>query len=379
VSLAFAAARSRLGAVRSHRLRFARRAPLVGAVLAALAGCTDLLPLGTVTVSPTAAALCVGDSVAFTADVRDEHGGAVASPQLSWSSSAPQIVSIDPVRGVAHALATGSAQITASSRGARSLPAALDVPADLLPEFVPDSLVLAPGDTMTLGVRLRRASSGPVPSHAPAITPASTRVAAIDASGLVTAKDTGRAGFSVGACGQTGGGAVDVFVPADSLTGASYLWLSGAAQVRVRLPAQAIDFTRTNGQPAFQVSGLVGPALNPSRAFLYEDTVALAGIGTYALDSLKSTDVTSSLACQPPRPFALYTDQAAVTLLFGLRGAAAEITTYTTQAPRSVSGRMIFRVRGSVNGQLGPGGGPDTLAAVYTFSVPLVSEGSVCP
>ncbi len=347
--------------------------------LSASSACTDRLPLGTtgtVTVAPSAAALCVGDSLAFTARVLDDSGHPVASPPLLWSSSAPQVVSIDPVDGVARALATGSTQITASSRGARSAPAGLDVPADLRPEFVPDSVVLAPGDTITLGVRLRRASGGALPSHTPVITPFSSRVASLDATGLVTAKDTGRASLALTVCGQAGGGAADVFIPPDSLTGSSYLWLSGAAELRVRLPAQAIDFTRTGGGPAFQV---VAPPGNPSRFFLYEDTVSLAGAGTYALDSLKSTEVTSTLACQPPRPFAMYTDQAAVTLLFGLRGASAQVTTFTSQAPRAVSGRMIFRVRGSVNGQLGPGGGPDTLAAIYTFSVPLVSVANVCP
>ncbi len=381
MSLAFAAAASRLGPVKPHRFRGARTGALAVLALAASSGCADLLPLrGTVTVQPGAAALCVGDSLAFTAQVLDSSGHLVSSPQLLWSSSAPQVASVDPSSGMAHALSTGSTQITAASGGGRSAPAALAVPADLVPEFVPDSVVLAPGDTMTLGVRLRRRSTGPVPNRTPVIAPFDSSVASLNAAGLVTAKVAGRAGLSLAACGQQGGGAVDVFTPPDSVTGLAYLWLSGAKELRVRLPVRALNFTRTGGGPAFQV---VGPVNNTTRFFLYEDTVPLTGPGAYALDSLKSSEVTQVLACQPPRPFAMYTDQANVsqlTQLFGLHGAAAQLTSFAPQnGYKAVSGRLVFRMRGEVSGQLGPGGGADTLAAIYTFSAPLVSWAGVCP
>jgi len=124
-------------------------------------------------------------------------------------------------------------------------------------------------------------------------------------------------------------------------------------------------------------------AVNSPRVFLYEDTVRLAGVGAYALDSLNSAEATSTLACQPPRPFADYTDTtniARLTLLFGLRGDSLHVTTFESRSGyTAVSGRMMFRMRGAVNGGLGPGGAPDTLAAVYTFSAPMVDTAGVCP
>jgi hypothetical protein len=79
----------------------------------------------------------------------------------------------------------------------------------------------------------------------------------------------------------------------------------------------------------------------------------------------------------------MYTDQANVsqlTQLFGLHGAAAQLTSFAPQnGYKAVSGRLVFRMRGEVSGQLGPGGGADTLAAIYTFSAPLVSWAGVCP
>jgi hypothetical protein len=355
-----------------------RRASGSTALLAALAitacsGKADGGPGTTVTVQPASAALCVGDSVVFSARALDGAGQDLPAAQFVWSSSAPGIASIDPASGVAHGLAFGSTQITAAAAGARSAPAALDVPGDLVPEFMPDSAVLAAGDTITLGVRLRRLSNGPLPNHVPVIAPFSSRVASLDITGLVTAKDTGRASLPLTVCGQAGGGAVDVFAPPDSVTGRGYLWLSGPADLRVRFPTRALNFTRKNGRPAFQV---VGPVSGPL-AFVYEDTVALTQSGQFPLDSLNSTEVVAQLACTPPRPFALYSNNgAATTLLLGMAGGSVRITSFVPQTSyAAVSGRMLFRMRGVVGGaaQL------DTLSAIFTFSSPLVTMVGACP
>ena len=361
-------------------MRWRSLVPLPAAFLLAACSGGGEGPGYTVTVQPGSSALCVGDSLAFTAQVTNGSGQVVSPASLAWASSAPQVVTIDAARGVAHALATGSTQITASSGGARSAPATLDVPADLVPQLVPDSVVLAPGDTMTLGVRLRRASSGPVPGHTPVITPSSTRVASIDASGLVTAKDTGRASFAVGACGQTGGGAADVFTPPDSATGLAYLWLSGAKELRLRLPARAFNLTLSNGGPSFQVAGQI----SRSRGFVYEDTVRLAATGAFPLDSLLRAEATDSLLqCRPPRPFAAYLDVTSLlqsTQLYGLAGDSLHVTGFTPRAGYvAVSGWMRFRMRGLINTQFTSGAAPDTLAAIYTFSAPLKDTLAACP
>jgi len=344
---------------------------------AACSGGGGETPSYTVTVQPAASALCVGDSLALTAQVLDGSGAPVGGAALSWSSSTPQVASVDPARGVARALATGTTAITASYRGSRSAPASLDVPADLLPEFVPDSVVLAPGDTMTLGVRLRRASAGLVPSgHVPAITPSSGTVANLDASGLVTAKAAGRAPFTVSACGQTGGGAADVFTPSDSVTGSAYLWLSGHNELHIRLGASLISFTRTNGRPAVDLGD------SAFSSFAYVDTAAVSGPAALPLDSLNSGEVVTKLQCAPPRPFATFGENslASPTVLFSLQGGSARVTSYAAHAGyTAVSGRLLFRMRGVVRGHLGPANGPDTLTAVYTFSAPLVTRTGACP
>jgi len=358
--------------------RLAAALSCVAAIAACSGGGGGEGPGYTVTVQPSSAALCVGDSQAFTAQVLDGSGRPVGGAVPAWSSGTPQVASIDPTRGVARALTTGSTAIVATYGGARSSAATLDVPADLVPQFVPDSLVLAPGDTMTLGVRLRRTSSGPVPAHVPLITPnVDTSVAKLDASGLVTAKAAGRASFTLTACGVQGSGAADVYSPPDSVTGLSYLWLSGPKEVRARLPARIIDFTRTNGRPAVEIgdSGV--------KALAYVDSAAVTGPASLPLDSLNSSELVAKLQCQPPRPFATYSDATSLTqptALFSLEGGMAVITSYAARTGYvAVSGRMVFRMRGLVNGQLGSGGSPDTLSAVYTFSAPLVTWTNACP
>lgn len=353
------------------------RSLLAVSAAALLAACSGSKEGGTgvaaIVVAPQAVALCVGDSLTFTAQVLDASGGTVTGSPVRWSSSAPQLVSVDSASGVARALGLGTAQITASVGSLRSAaPGRLDVPSDLLPEFVPDTVVLAPSDTFTLGVRLRRASAGPLPSRTPTITPSSDAIASLDATGLVTAKTAGTSSLTLAACGFTGHGAVQVYTPPDSQTGTGYLWLSGPVEFRYRLGTVVKNYSLTSTKPAFQVFGFANPK---GRQFAYEDTLRLSGIGTFPLDSLRSSE-TGSAQCAPARPFAVYGDSAPSSLL-SMRGGAAAVTTYSTAGGfRAVAGRVRARMSGVVGGNLTS---LDTLQAIFTFSAPLRDSTGACP
>ena len=354
-----------------------RASTLVAVSAAVLTACSGSKEGGTgvalVTVDPPAAALCIGDSLAFTAHLLDASGDTVPGSAVRWSSSAPSLVSVDSVSGFARALAFGTAQITASVGSLRSAtPGRLDVPSDLTAETVPDTVVLAPGDTFTLGARLRRVSSGPTPTRTPVIAALDTAPASITAAGLVTAKAVGTATFTLSACGFTGHGAAQVYTPPDSATGTGYLWLSGPVEVRYRLGTSVRNYLLSSRKPAFQAFGFANPK---GRSFAYEDTVQLAGPGTFALDSLRSSEV-SSASCAPPRPFAAYGDSTLSSLL-SLHGGAAAVTSYSTAGGfRAVSGRISGRMSGYLNGILTT---LDTLRLIYTFSAPLRDSTGVCP
>ncbi len=331
---------------------------------------------GSILITPKAAALCIGDSLAFIAQVLEAAGNPVPAAKVRWSSSAPNAASIDTASGMARALefVTG-AQITATSGGIQSAqPASLDVPGDLSPEFVPDAAVLAPGDTMTIGVRLRRtASTGPVPARTPVIAPLDTTVASLAASGLVTAKAAGTASFSLGACGLTGHGAVQVFTPPDSATGLGYLWLSGPAELRVSLGTVATNYVLTSQKRAFQIYGSTNSKANQ---FAYEDTLPLKGPGVFPVDSLSSTEVGQNITCAPPRPFAVYGASAPLTSITSMRGGSAAVTTYTSHTTWSaISGRVTTQMQGIVNGVASV----VTLRAIFSFSAPLRDSTNACP
>ena len=292
---------------------------------------------------------------------------------IRWTSSAPQTVAVDSVSGLAHALALGTTRISASVGSLLSAnPGRLDVPSDLDPQFVPDTVVLAPSDTFTLGVRLKRKSAGPVPNRTPVITPSSDAIASLDATGLVTATTTaGTSSLALTACGFTGHGAARVFTPPDSVTGLGYLWLSGPAELRASLGAVVRNFTLTSKKPAFQIFGGKG---SNGQQFAYEDTLQLTTTGIFPLDSISSSAVTSA-QCAPPRPFAVYGDNTPSALVT-MHGGSAAVTTFVQTGYRAVSGRVISRVRGFVNGVVLS---IDTLQAIYTFSAPLRDTTGVCP
>ncbi len=359
--------------VRSH---FALAA---AAALAACSGKGDGGPHASlrIAVTPLTAALCIGDSLTFAAQVLDTAGHVVAGSPIRWTSSAPTMVSVDSVSGVARALAFGTAQINASAGALRSAtPGRLDVPADLSPEFVPDTVVLAPLDTFTLGARMRRLSAGPAPSRTPVMAPSKNAVASLDATGLVTAKAPGTASLTLAGCGFTGHGAARVFTPADSLTGVGYLWVSPPAELHLSLPAMLYNFRTTAGLPAFQVFSLVGPASSPTRVFVSEYTATLSDTGTFRIDSLLSSEATTA-PCAPRRPFATYSEPPTLTALFSLSGGTTVVTTFASKGNYAiVSGRATLRMRGIVGGvttQL------DTVTAIYTFGAPLVTKTNACP
>ena len=359
-------------------MTLAARPLLVLPAAVLLAACSGSKDGGTgvavITVAPATAALCIGDTLTLRARVVDASGDTVPGSAVRWASSAPSSVSIDSVTGLARALALGTAQITATAGGLRSAtPGQVEVPSDLLPEFVPDTLVLAPGDTFTLGVRLRRASTGLVPVRTPVIAALDTAPASITTSGLVTAKAVGTAGFSLGTCGFTGHGAARVFTPPDSATGLGYLWLSGPAELRVSFGALALNFTLSTKKPAWQVASSLG---STSKQFVYEDTVRLTGAGPYPVDSLASSEATPTLPCQPPRPFAAYGDQSSLTSILSMHGGSAGVTTFTSKgAWFAIAGRVRIQMRGFFGGVTKL----DTLQAIYTFSAPLRDSTNACP
>lgn len=166
-------------------------------VLAACGGGSD--PGGTTTpdtpgppaslaIALPSAGVAIGDTATATAVVRDASGRTV-SAAVTWSSSAPNIATVNAATGLVRGVALGNAQITASTTGgsAPSGTAALTVKApsaatvSMFPQsFSPVSLVLARGGVVTFDFPIdidhnvifpKQANGQPVVPGAPADIP----------------------------------------------------------------------------------------------------------------------------------------------------------------------------------------------------------------
>jgi hypothetical protein len=74
------------------------------------------VPVATVTVSPAAASVQVGQTVQLTATPRDASGNPLSGRTITWASSAPGVATVSGA-GVVTGVAAGAATITATSEG----------------------------------------------------------------------------------------------------------------------------------------------------------------------------------------------------------------------------------------------------------------------
>lgn len=79
-----------------------------------------LEPVASITISPSAAQLDVGQAQQFTATPRDRFGVALSGRAITWTSSATVVATVSST-GLVQAVAAGSATITATSEGVTAL------------------------------------------------------------------------------------------------------------------------------------------------------------------------------------------------------------------------------------------------------------------
>src|SRR6266699_1429256 len=103
----------------SRRLALLRNVVVLGAACA-VAACDlqQLLSLlsrvASVAVTPATASVTVGQTVQFTATPRDSIGNALIARAVTWTSSAPTVVTVD-VNGMVTGVAAGTSTVTATS------------------------------------------------------------------------------------------------------------------------------------------------------------------------------------------------------------------------------------------------------------------------
>lgn len=197
--------------VENYLSRFAA-AGLLAVALSALScgdGSTEPGPApprpATVTVTPATAELTALEAtVAFAAEVRDQHGAVMPVASVSWSSSDALVGAVDGA-GLAIAAGNGTAAITATA-GEASGSAALTVRQVVSAVTVTGSAdPIVEGDTVLFSAVAVDSNGHPVNDAVFAWASSDTSVAVIDGSGLVAGVAPGQAVVTATAAGVSGG------------------------------------------------------------------------------------------------------------------------------------------------------------------------------
>ena len=146
-----------------------------------------LLPT-TVTVSPATAMVVEGDTLRLTATATNVFGQAVTGVEFVWASGDTAVAVVD-ASGLVTGIGAGQAQVTATAAGVTGH-AALTVaaPSPTTVTVTPDTVVLTMvGQTAQLAAEVRDQAGRVMDGVPVAWLSAETTVAAVDASGLVTA------------------------------------------------------------------------------------------------------------------------------------------------------------------------------------------------
>ena len=168
----------------------------------------------TVQVAPAAATLdAFGATQPFTATARDGGGAAIPGATFAWTSSDPTIASVDPVTGVATAMANGTVTVTAQSGGASGSATLTVTQAVAGIAVTPGSVTLDALDaTVQFSATALDANGNAVTRPVTfAWTSTDPAIATVNpTSGLATAVTNGTVGVLATAEGATGGASLTV-------------------------------------------------------------------------------------------------------------------------------------------------------------------------
>lgn len=249
------------------------------------ASITVLAPVASVTLDKTVAALAPTDTVRLTATPRDAAGAALADRAVTWTSSAPAIATVTPA-GLVTAVATGSATISATTEG-KSASASISVVVPVASVTLDKTTAkLLPGEGVQLTAATKDAGGASLTGRSVTWSSSAATVAAVSATGLVSAVSAGSATITASSEGKSASAAITVD-DGGLVTAAGGTVNAAGGAVKVVIPAGAI-----NGPTSVTVSS--APTL-PTMPLL---TYAVAGTGYNigASGATLSTPATVSIA-----------------------------------------------------------------------------------
>ena len=194
-----------------------------------------------VSVTPDSASLLVGDTARLSAAGLDALGNEVAGASFTWSSADTLVATIDS-GGLATGIATGTAEITATSSGVEGRARlVVTVAAPTTVAVTPDSVnLMALGDTVRLSAEVLDQVGRPMPGRAVEWSSGDPAVASVDSTGLVRAEGSGATTVTASSGSASGSASVSVMQSASSVTVTPAEASIGPGDT-LRLAAQALD------------------------------------------------------------------------------------------------------------------------------------------
>jgi uncharacterized protein YjdB len=194
-------------------LRLAPAGLAVAAILAA-AACSEALRAANtaahIAVTPTAATIEAGSSVALSATITNTSGERLDDRVVFWNTGDTDVATVSQ-RGVVSGRRPGATLVAASCDGKSAVVSVTVVPPRVASVTVEPSKAEIPvGGTAHLAAITRDAAGNPLTGRPIAWSTSNERVATVDAAGVVTAHDPGSAIVSATSEGETG--SADVLV-----------------------------------------------------------------------------------------------------------------------------------------------------------------------
>jgi hypothetical protein len=262
-------------------------------------------PSPTLRVSPVLDSLFVDDTIPpLAVEYRDASGVSMSPGTVTWSTSDPTVLDVDPSTGTIVGLKAGFAQVFAAAHGLQA--SALTVVLHPLQvTLLVDTIELMPGDTFTVPVAVAHQAPG---------TPlvwfrtAPNAVFTVDsASGKDSAKTAGgplpfTVFAALGADTVADSGSVEVISLVDTAGGKAGYTMFGTVIRSVRARAEAINYQRTGDTLTFRLRAFITQGSVTAEAVVITVRTSVSAPGTFAIDSITPAEAFGSGAdpiCRP--------------------------------------------------------------------------------
>ena len=168
------------------------------------------VPVGSVTISPSSAALVPTQVLSLSVEVRDENKSLVTDRAIAFTSSNPAVATVSTT-GVVTAVTPGSATITATSEGKTGTAAISVVPMPVGSVTVsPATANVVAGQAVTLSATVRDTSGAVVGDRVVTWQSSNSSVATVSGAGVVTGMAAGTVTITATSETRSGSAAVTV-------------------------------------------------------------------------------------------------------------------------------------------------------------------------